>query len=248
MNPPLQFQWQPNVKFLLLVAAVVPLTIFAGFWQLDRAQQKRDLLALQDRAVAMAPVPVQSLEPEAGDDLNYRQVRVAGNWRPEVFLQENRIRAGRVGYEVIAVIEIPGYPLIAVNRGWIQAGRDRTQLPEYGQPQGVADIGGYLYRSPTKSMVLEEQTWAGDWPERLQVVDFELMQARLEQPLFPYLVRIDEAEPLALQAGWTISRKGPGMHIGYAMQWFLMGATVLIMTLFANSNLGRWLRSRKKSG
>ena len=36
------FSWQPNAKLLFLVLLMMPLLISLGYWQLDRAQEKRE--------------------------------------------------------------------------------------------------------------------------------------------------------------------------------------------------------------
>ena len=245
MNNPVRFQWCWNPKFLLLVCAVLPLTIFAGFWQLDRAEQKRLNLARQDFARTQPAVNLQSegIDPAQ----NYLRVFAEGEWSEELFLLDNRMRSSRVGYEVVGILRVPELPPILVNRGWVQAGADRNVLPQIDRPLGMHTVEGYLYRSVQKPIVLAEQVWQQAWPERLQVIDFDLIEARLGEKLYPSVLRINNESPLALRADWVIKRKGPAMHIGYAVQWFLMALTIFIMTIFANSNLCKWLRSRKYS-
>lgn len=241
----MRFQWHWDFKFLLLVCAVLPLTISAGFWQLDRAEQKRTNLAMQDLGAAQ---PAINLQTEGLDSSqNYLKVFAEGEWSEELFLLDNRIRSSRVGYEVVGVLRVSGLPALLVNRGWVKGDTDRKKLPEITQPFGAHRVEGYLYRSAQKPMVLSEQTWQQQWPELLQVIDFELMEARLGEELYPAVLRINKESPLAFRADWVIERKGPGMHIGYAVQWFLMALTIFIMTIFANSNLWKWLKNRNTS-
>lgn len=239
----MQFKWQLQPKFLLLVCAVLPLTISAGFWQLDRAEQKRTALEQQDRGAAMPAVNSVDLDQSALQ--NYTKVYVEGRWSEELFLLDNRVRGGRVGYEAVGLFRIEGQLPVLVNRGWVDGGQDRSQVPEIEHPFGEHRVEGYLYRATQKSIVLAEQTWANTWPEKLQTIDFELLEERLGEQLYPSVIRISSESPLAYRADWTIERKGPGMHIGYAVQWFLMSLTVFIMTIFASSNLWDWLKQRQ---
>lgn len=242
MSEAVKFQWQPIPKFLLLVCAVLPLTIAAGFWQLDRAEQKRTALALQDKGAALPPVLLNSLKES--EVKNYTKVYLDGQWSEAWFLLDNRIRAGRIGYEVVGLFKAADMLPVLVNRGWVEGGQDRNILPEIEPLFGTHRVEGYLYRATQKPIILAEQQWEGEYPERLQVVDFELLEQRLGEELYPSTVRISSESPLAFRADWTIERKGPGMHIGYAVQWFLMALTVIIMTVFANSNLWLWLKHR----
>lgn len=226
---------------MLLVCAVLPLTIAAGFWQLDRADQKRTALAQQEAGFAQSP---QNLA-EVIDVANYVRVYIEGQWSEEVFLLDNRTRSGRVGYEVVSLVRTENLAPVLVNRGWIPAGNDRTVLPKVEQPLNGQRVEGYLYRATQKPIVFEEQVWTQTWPERAQVIDFELMQQRIGEELYPFVLRIDRQSPLAFQADWKIERDGPGMHIGYAFQWFAMALTIVIMTVFANSNLWKWWKGRQ---
>lgn len=244
MTTAVKFEWQWDFKFLLLVCAVLPLTVSAMFWQLDRAEQKREMLQQLDEGLAHPPV---LLEEVAEDARNYTRVIVEGSWAEPVFLLDNRTRNGRVGYEVVGLIEREGSTPVLVNRGWVPAGNDRSVLPEIEIPPGNHRVEGYLYRSVQKPIVFAEQQWSGSWPERTQIIDFELMAGRLQQELYPFVVRISPESPLAYQADWRVERKGPGMHIGYAVQWALISLTIVIMSLFVNSNLRAWWKHRKKN-
>jgi cytochrome oxidase assembly protein ShyY1 len=241
-----KFQWQWDFKFLLLVCAVLPLTISAIFWQLDRAAQKREILRQLDEGLASPPVLLETL-PDSDRVQNYTQVIVEGHWTEQVFLLDNRTRYGRVGYEVVGVLERETGAPVLVNRGWVAAGNDRSVLPEIDIPPGSHRVEGYLYRSAQTPIVFAEQQWTGEWPERIQVIDFDLLTDRLEREPYPFVVRISAESPLAYQADWVIEREGPGMHIGYAMQWMLISLTIVIMCLFVNSNLKDWLKYRKQN-
>lgn len=245
MSEVVKFQWQLMPGFLLLVCAVLPLTIAAGFWQLDRAEQKRTALQLQDEAAALPPVLLTGLDEIAKS--NYTKVYLDGQWSEAIFMLDNRVRSGRAGYEVLGVLRSPGLPAVMVNRGWVDGGLDRNLMPEVEPLFGTHRVEGYLYRSAQKPIVLAEQQWSGEYPERLQAIDYNLLEQRVGEELYPWTLRINPESPLAFRADWKIERKGPGMHIGYAVQWFLMSFTVILMSLFANSNLWLWLKHRKTS-
>ncbi|MEQ8958534.1 MAG: SURF1 family protein, partial [Coleofasciculus sp. C2-GNP5-27] len=123
MTTAVKFEWQWDFKFLLLVCAVLPLTVSAMFWQLDRAEQKSEMLRQLDEGLASPPV---LLEQVAEDAQNYTQVIVEGRWSESVFLLDNRTRNGRVGYEVVGLIEREESVPVLVNRGWVPAGNDRS--------------------------------------------------------------------------------------------------------------------------
>jgi len=214
----------------------------AGFWQLDRAEQKRFLLTEQQNTWS---TPAQMLTGiDAEKRKNYLRVFVEGEWSEVVFLLDNRVRSGRVGYEVLRLLDVNGHLPVLVNLGWIEAPVEREILPAIERLFGRHRIEGYLYRAEKTALVLAEQQWQKQWPERIQAIDFELIEERIDQELYPHLLRIDPGSPLAHRADWSIDRSDPQMHLGYAFQWFLMSMTLIVMTLFASSNLAVWLKVR----
>ena len=39
-----KFEWQPNVKIIVFSLLLFPLLLALGFWQLERAEEKREIL------------------------------------------------------------------------------------------------------------------------------------------------------------------------------------------------------------
>ena len=50
------FQWQFNWKILLFVLFFLPVTISLAFWQIDRAEQKNNLLSIYKGRAEAAPI------------------------------------------------------------------------------------------------------------------------------------------------------------------------------------------------
>lgn len=243
MTESVTFKWHWNLWFTLLVVAVLPITISAGFWQLGRADEKTASLAKLEASLSMAPVSLDAIESQPE---NYRRVQLQGEWLEPVFLLDNRTHSSRVGYEVIGLYSDKSGHQILVNRGWIPAGQDRSRLPEVDRPIGNQPLSGYLYKS-SQPMVFAQEAWTGQWPERIQSLDIPWLEQQMGKKLYPFVLRIDAESPIAYLADWRVEAKGPAMHIGYAVQWFAMSLTVVILFLFANSNIWAWLKA-KRSG
>ena len=99
--------WIISVATALLVAVGVRL----GFWQLDRAAQKIAYVeAVADRAArpALDNQGVRALKHDQMDAI-HRPVRLTGQWlaRHTVYL-DNRQMGGKVGYYVIAPLQLTG--------------------------------------------------------------------------------------------------------------------------------------------
>ncbi|MGV6806523.1 MAG: SURF1 family protein [bacterium] len=249
MNSPTQyrFQWQPNSKILLFAAFFLPITISLGFWQLDRAEQKEAILLKYEGRLAAEPVDFSTVDHRG--DRQYQQVYLNGVVASApVLLLDNRVRHGRPGYEVFSLVRSQKRNVL-VNRGWIETGLDRSQLPSVPQLGGAGDeiaLSGYLYRSPGKQVMLGEDNWEVDSAVAvIQNADPDFIGERLKQAMYPYHLRIDPALT-PLDADWQIVNVSPAKHIGYAVQWFAMAFALVILTLFASSNLAERFRSQSK--
>lgn len=237
----IQFRWQINFKILLFSAVFLPLTLVAGFWQLSRADEKQLMLDEQSARQNLPAVFLQELDLNVTQ--NYRPVVLSGHWSPGYFLLENRVKNGLPGYEVIGVLESENMTVL-VNRGWVGASYDRQQLPEVEvDSEKTVQLQGYAYRSTSKPFTLGEPIWTEQWPERVQAIDWDAMQERLGYPVFPYLVRLDAASEDAYSTGWPIVNLPPQKHTAYAVQWFALALALVVLTLFASSNLGVWIKN-----
>ena len=67
-----KFLWQPNAKLLLFVCLMTPLLISLGYWQLDRAEEKRQILAEFVGNQQSAPAALVDLSGDT--NLQYRAV------------------------------------------------------------------------------------------------------------------------------------------------------------------------------
>src|SRR5687768_11903535 len=111
------FDW----KLTLLTAALLPLLLSLGFWQLRREQEKLELQQQYSARQNEAPIALDRLR--AQDDLQYRQVEFSGRYdNAHSFLLDNRIHEGRPGYELITPVVSDMNVVVLVNRGWLPQG------------------------------------------------------------------------------------------------------------------------------
>ena len=238
------FRWRFNKGVVLFVVVFLPLTVALGFWQLDREREKRALLDEYRTRETARPRPLADLSP-SGDHL-YRRVQVRGRFdNNRTVLLENRIRRGRPGFEVVTlfILEDNAAP-IWVNRGWLAGYLDRNRLPEVPTVEGVVSLHGHLYQPLAEPFVVGDEVWRQQWPQVLQNLDLDMLSSRLDAPFYPFRLRLDQGAPGALATGWTVVNVMPEKHRGYAIQWFAMAAALLLLALFANTNLGDVLLRR----
>ena len=220
--------WLPG--FALFISAVMVAALFLGAWQLRRAAEKRHLLLAKETAGSMPVAWLSDLDPESRVD--GRLVQLQGVYGPEVILLDNRILKGKAGVEVHQTF-LDGISRLEVliNRGWMALPADRS-LPEVTAPAGEVRIQARIYSPPGKQLVLRKDTFAGNWPWLVQIVDVGLVTLALDRPLFDQVLRLESGAPGALPRYWPAVNVSPAVHIGYAVQWFGIAGVSLLLGIF----------------
>jgi cytochrome oxidase assembly protein ShyY1 len=243
----LDLEW----RITLFTALLFPALVALGFWQLERADEKRELESRWAQRQSEAPVRLSELAAEPAEALAYRRVHLRGEFLPGYYLLlDNRMYRGRYGNEVVGLFRLADTQrLVLVNRGWVASDPARLTLPDVPEPAGVSSVTGHLYVSPGTPYLLAEQQLAPPWPVRIQAVDMQALQPLVatvsDAELYPWLVRIDPNEPAALTADWPVVNASPEKHQGYAVQWFTMAAVLLLFFLLRSSNLWQLITRRE---
>lgn len=251
LNPQQQkisFQWQWNWKILLFVAFFLPALVYLAFWQVSRSDEKQRLLETYNQRGIDEPIALTGLSTSA--DQLYVRVKITGGYdNRSPLLLDNRVRRGRPGYEVISPFQTIEGQWLLVNRGWVEAGLDRRVLPEIIDVTGQVVLIGYLYQSPGKQVMLGEDNWAvGAGSKVIQNAAPDKVSEKLEKVFYDYHLRLEADSPGAYETGWMIVNVLPARHTGYAVQWSALALALIILSIFANSNLGAVIRCfREKS-
>lgn len=236
----LALQFHPDWKTSLLTLLLLPLLVSLGFWQLQREQEKREILARYQARLAESPTTITSLVQQK--DLAWRRVTLNGEFAAEhTYLLDNQIRNGRVGFDVLQPLVLSaGQMQVWVNRGWLEGKRLRSDLPEVQTPTGQVKVNGYIYMPSGKAFSLagSDSALSQSWPRVIQSVSVATLDAgENSEQVFNYIVRLSENSPAALQADWPTISVQPAKHRGYAVQWFCMAFALLLFYLLHSSNL-----------
>lgn len=223
----------PGIVTLLLLALLLSL----GFWQLDRAEQKRVLLDAYGERPGDAPIQLtEDFRP--GPEWRYRRVQAAGSYDAgHQFLLDNRVHHGRPGYLVLTPLRLAhSDAVVLVNRGWVSQGATRADLPPLPVPTGAQVlIEGLIDFPPEKVFVLGEgEDRDPGWPKVLQRIRLELQSHQLNARLLPLIVLLAPEQPGGFVREWKPVVVGPERHVGYAVQWFALAAALVILYILAN--------------
>ena len=239
----IRFDW----KIILSATLCFSLLMKLGFWQLSRADEKRQMQRTIDTRKLAPPQPIESLPMESKDALKYLRVSLHGAYINEklIFIV-NKFFKGRLGYEVITPFQLNSTgQIVLVSRGWIPGSVGVEQLPKVMPVRGVQQLIAEIYVPPGKSFFLVEKLDGKAWPFRLHHFNMNGFDEIFINPLFPYIVRLGDDNPGVLERYWPAIIVKPESSTSYALQWFGMALAVLVMAIMKSTNLVEIIRAGK---
>lgn len=214
------------IAFHLLVFCSVVLMIWLGFWQLRRLDERQAFNAIVEARIDEPPVPLDDLLATANDPsaIEWRQVTVSGEFRPEQIVWFNRSQDGVAGDNVLAVLD-DASAVVVVNRGFVPLGAD---VPP--PPSGDVDVLGRI-RIPADRQ-LGELTDSADGPvSEVRRIDLDQLDAQIEGDvarvyldLIGSVPNVTAVDPVPVPPP-TLSQ---GPHLSYAVQWFIFASAVVL--------------------
>jgi surfeit locus 1 family protein len=225
------FTFSPGPWPTLGAALFIALTLWLGRWQVGRGDEKEARQRLLEARSAETAVTLTGAVDSA-EPLVYRHVRAAGEWiaRGQVFI-DNQVMQGRAGYHVMTPLALAGKPdAVLVNRGWVARGPEYPKPPAVAVPAGPAQVTGMATLPPRRFLELGPQTVQGDVWQNLSI---ERYRARSGIAILPVVVNADATAP-----GLTPVRDKPDTgverHREYALTWFSLAATTLVLWIVLN--------------
>ncbi|TDY04091.1 SURF1 family protein [Thiohalophilus thiocyanatoxydans] len=222
----------PTVATLILL----PVLLWLGFWQLDRAQEKREIEQRYTEQQSRPAVGLNRLDP--ADKIEYRRVTVRGHFADErQILLDNQIHQGQAGYHILTPLQIEdSHRYILVNRGWVNGSMQRSKLPEVNTPDDAVALTGRLKMPAGIGIKLGDQSYTDtDWPRVVQWLDIQELEKETGYELYPYILQLDEDQPHGFVREWKIVSSSPEQSTSYAVQWFTLALVLVLIFIFVNS-------------
>ncbi len=232
-----RFEFTPGLWPTLATLVMLPLLCSLGFWQIDRAAAKRELL---DGYAQHSHAAAVSVDAAAAFDVarQYHHVRISGRYDVRhQFLLDNQIHDDVPGYHVFTPLLLADGRAILVNRGWVAMGVSRDKLPALPTPEGTISVTGVLAPLPGHGVLLGSGVESDTrWPRVVMAIEPPRLQRDLGYRLSPQLVlQLDAAQPDGFIRQWKIVGFGPERNLGYAFQWFMMAVAVLAIYIGVNT-------------
>jgi surfeit locus 1 family protein len=225
------YAFTPRLVPTLAAAAFIALTVYLGRWQAHRAEEK---LERQAEYEARMKEPAVELTGAGGtaDALVYRRVRAAGRWLAarQVFV-DNKVHAGRAGFEVVTPLEIAGgQGAVLVNRGWVERDAGYPRPPKVEVPAGEVTVTGLATEPPARFLELGPGAIEGNVFQNLTVERFRQWSG---MRVLPAVILADEPGP-GLAAVTEQPDAGVEQHRQYEATWFLLAGTALVLWIALN--------------
>lgn len=220
---------------LLLVIILTPIMVGLGFWQLDRARQKRELIDAFEHGGGEA----QSLDAALARGLEaalYQRVYLDGHYiGGQQFLLDGQIVGeGQIGYDVLTPFVLDdGRGTLLVDRGFIPQDANRRPLADIavaGAGRRVQGRIGHLPRAGLRLGPASEST-SPEWPRVMLYPERPELEAALGGPLLEPILLLDAGQPDGFEPHWQVTDITPQRHIAYALQWFAFAVTLVVLYL-----------------
>jgi surfeit locus 1 family protein len=220
---------------LVLLAALVSL----GRWQLQRADQKRDLFD----AFAKGADATRLIDLESPPLPRYQHIEARGSYDgSRQLLIDNMTSAdGRAGYFVVTPFALAGGGWLLVNRGWVPLGASRAALPAVDIAGDARRVFGRADHLPSPGIHMGQP--AALRPPFPAVASFP-SHADIAQLLgetswtqSAELLLLDRDQPDGYVRQWQPPGFPPLRHTAYAVQWF--GLALALGVIYFVTNVHR---------
>ena len=201
-----------------------------GRWQLARAEVNRAIVEQFDNVRALSPIE----EPVTGADaFRYRPMRLRGHYAAESqVLLDNMTSHGVAGYQVLTPFRT-GDGLVLVNRGWVPASPDRSELPDVAlNSTDDVVVTGRVDALPRAALRLGEPAPVRPGPlVVLSFPDFDAIEVALGTSVERFQLLLDPAAAEGFVREWDPPRDRSDRNIAYAVQWFGLALLALVISV-----------------
>jgi surfeit locus 1 family protein len=216
-----------------LIIATLALLITLGFWQLDRADEKR---AIEDQvANANANIAELITDVDLLSEKEYYHVHLQGSYvGDKQFIYDNQIVDQISGYYVLTPFVLKGDSrAILINRGFIPWNGRRDQIADIDIGAKIAEVKVQISK-PVKRMELKASEITQDFPVLVQALDVDEMSIIASLDFANIVGLLGPESENGFVRKWDPYTGSIERHIGYAIQWFLMALVLSIIgTLLA---------------
>ena len=213
----------PGLLPTLAAACAAALCAGLGVWQLQRADYKDRMREEYLQRIHMPTLQLGAQESPLPEAIHGRRGRILGQPAMAALLLDNRVQRGKAGYDVFVPYRLAGggADAVLVHTAWVPAPARRSEPPALPrQPAGVQT--GIFLRPPRTGWARPGREELAPRLYRVQRLQPAELSGLLGMTLLPFVLTLDPDGAWMRGGGGTRSR-------GYAVQWFALGLTVLVI-------------------
>ena len=217
-------------KILIFAIIFVPITTSLGFWQIDRAKEKSEIIANYDELLTSEPTKLNVKTIYK----NWQPIITIGQFKDIVIFEDNAILNGRAGFKIYHLFENGDGSYVFVHRGFIERNMVKNNLPFIDLPKGKQSLSGSALIKENNSFVKDIQESdiriIQEFNTESLINKFPILKDRYLHPFLFNLDIRDEKKFLAIEKPVNMAAS---KHIGYAIQWFGLCIALIILTIYA---------------
>ncbi|NTS76523.1 SURF1 family protein [Catenovulum sp. SM1970] len=216
----------------ILTVVVCSVLVLLGNWQLNRADVKSVRLAKMAALKSTFPVALNQAVSQPELLKNDTRVHISGRFlKDKVWLIENRMLEGKLGFDVVALIKDQNYPVpMAVNLGWVPASQGRQLISPIVLPTSTVTFIAVIREVDTNPF-MSDLVLGDQYPKRIMQLVPNMLSQSLDMPLARFKLLLDYQQPVGFQVHWKTMVMPPEKHLAYAVQWYALAAVFLVLML-----------------
>jgi len=217
-------------NILIFSIIFMPITFLLGLWQVDRANQKTDIIKSYD-AIINEPAVEFKIE---NNYINWQPVYLEGEFTDIVLYEDNALLNGKAGFKIYHLFKTLDDLYIFIHRGFIERKVIKNDLPIIDVPEGKKILNGTILLKNQNSFVQNVNESDLRIIQQFSIIDvlerIPFLQEKIIYPDLFNLSRYDQSKLMSIErpVNMTASK-----HIGYAIQWFGLCLALLILTIYA---------------
>jgi len=220
-------------RSFVLPGVLISLTLWGllslGFWQLDRAEEKR---VIEQVIVLAQSNPAELVvQPSTLIGKEHYQVLLKGRYdNNKQFVYDNQIVNSNAGYYVLTPFVLENNTAILVNRGFVPWYGNREKLADINVSENKTTIKVKLIK-PKQRIKLKQQYIEEKFPLLIQSLDIDKISDLTGYQIVPMLAQLDVKAENGFFRQWKPFYGSVDKHLGYALQWFLMALVLSIIAI-----------------
>ena len=217
-----------KLKILIFAIIFAPLTFSLGVWQVNRANEKIEILENYDKLLLSAPLALDN------DHKNWQPVKTSGTFEDFIIYEDNAILDGKAGYKIYHLFKNSDNSYIFIHRGFVERNKIKNNLPKVEVPEGIKNLEGKVLKRTNNAFIQNIQESDSRIIQEFDLSHLKERHSSLKnKEIYEYLFNLQAENEMKFSAIEKPVNMSSSKHIGYAIQWFGLCAALIILTIYA---------------